>query len=184
MTDHPSRIDLTTERLTLAPMTREQTDRAHTLWTNAEMRQFLWHNEIIDRKEAISALKKSEDDFNQRQYGLWGLHLRHHEDLIGFCGLRTNDEDGVPELLFGLLPAYWGLGIVTEAAREVVRYAFEDLHVDSIRGATLVSNAASVRVLEHLGAEFLGREHGADGEMLIYHLTPSRFRTLAQDSEI
>jgi len=177
-------ITLATDRLSLAPLTTAQTDRAHTLWTNAEMRQFLWHNEIIDRREAIEALEKSESDFVGHKYGLWGLYLRKHDDLIGFCGLRTNEEDDVPELLFGLLPAYWGLGIVTEAAGEVARYAFDDLQVDSIRGATLVSNAASVRVLEHLGAEFLGSEQGEDGETLVYHLTPSRFRTLAKDSEV
>jgi len=177
-------IELTTERLALKPMTCALTDRAHTLWTNAEMRQFLWHNEIIDRKEAVEALEKSELDFEKRRYGLWGLYLRNHDDLIGFCGLRTNDEDDVPELMFGLLPAYWGLGIVTEAAREVVRYALDELRVDSVRGATLLSNAASVRVLEHLGAEFLGREKSDDGEVLIYHLTPGRFRTLAEDSDV
>jgi RimJ/RimL family protein N-acetyltransferase len=165
-------IMLSTDRLTLAPMTCALADRAHTLWTNAEMRQFLWRNEIIDRAEAVQALRRSEEDFEERRYGLWGMYLRDHDDLIGFCGLRSNEEDGAPELMFGLLPAYWGLGLVTEAAREVARYAFEDIDADRIRGATLVSNAASIRVLEHLGAELIGREAGPDGELVIYHLTP------------
>lgn len=182
MTENP--IELTTERLTLKPLTREQTDRAHALWTNAEMRQFLWRNEIIDRKEAVDALTRSEKDLKTRGYGLWGMRLLNHDDLIGFCGLRTHDEDDVPELMFGLLPAYWGLGMVTEAAKEVVRYAFEDLRIDSIRGATLVSNAASIKVLDHLGADILGTETGPDGEMVIYHLTPDGFRKLTADSEL
>ncbi len=175
--------ELTTERLILRPLTCADTDRAHTLWTNAEMRQFLWRNEIIDRKEATRALKKSEADFAAMRYGLWGLFLKNHTDLIGFCGLRTGQK-GVPELMFGLLPAYWGLGLVTEAAKGVVEYAFNELRIGSIRGATLVSNAASVRVLEHLGAEFVGNERGEDGEMLVYHLSPGRYRTLAEESDV
>lgn len=177
-------IELTTSRLALKPLTRAKTDRAHTLWTNAEMRQFLWRNEIIDRQEAVAMLTRSETDFTERRYGLWGIHLLHHDDLIGFCGLRTKDEDGVPEMLFGLLPAYWGLGMVTEAALEVARYAFDDLRLASISGTTLVSNVASIRVLEHLGAEISRRRQADDGDRVAYHLAPSRFRTLAAGSEV
>lgn len=178
------RIELTTKRLALRPLGRADTDRAHTLWTNAEMRQFLWRNEIIDRHEAIAMLTRSERDFAARRYGLWGIHLQHHDDLIGFCGLRSKDEDDMPELLCGLLPAYWGLGIVTEAAMVVVRYAFDELRLDSINGATLASNTASIRVLEHLGAEVSRRQPSEDGDRVSYHLAPSRFRALAADSEV
>jgi len=175
--------ELTTQRLRLIPLTCDDVDKAHTLWTNAEMRHFLWRNEIIDRKEAVAALEQSESDFEKFRYGLWGLHLINHEDLIGFCGLRTG-EKGVPELLFGLLPAYWGLGLVTEAATGMLSYAFESLRIVSVRGATFVGNTASVRVLEHLGAELVSREQGDGGEMVIYHLTPDRFTTRGEDSDV
>ena len=45
---------LETKRLTLRPLTTANTDAAHTLWTNAEMRQFLWDNKIINRKQSMT----------------------------------------------------------------------------------------------------------------------------------
>jgi [ribosomal protein S5]-alanine N-acetyltransferase len=170
------RFDLSTDRLSLVPLTRAQTERAHTLWTNAEMRQFLWHDEIIDRKEAVATLQRSEADFEQAGYGLWGVYLKGHDDLIGFCGLRSREHGGAPEMLVGLLPAYWGLGFVSEAASAVLRYAFDDAGVDSVHGSTLVSNVAATRALEHIGAEFLGREQSEHGETVVYLIAPARFR--------
>jgi hypothetical protein len=47
-----------------------------------------------------------------------------------------------------MMPAYWGLGLATEAALASVRYGFADLGLKRIIGLVMPENIASVRVLK------------------------------------
>jgi len=67
----------------------------------------------------------------------------HHRDLA------EKDDEG--ELGYWLGVPYWGLGLVPEAAREVLRHAFEDLDLKQVWCAYYEGNERSRRVQEKLG---------------------------------
>ena len=70
----------------------------------------------------------------------------------GCCGLHIYPpESGVYELGFHLRPAFWGKGLVSEAARSVVALAFEEMRVPELFAGHHPQNLASRRVLERLG---------------------------------
>ena len=73
---------------------------------------------------------------------------------IGSIGLHHNDlasgEDEA-ELGYWLGVPYWGRGIVPEAAREIIRHAFEELGVERIWCGYYDGNEKSQRVQEKLG---------------------------------
>jgi RimJ/RimL family protein N-acetyltransferase len=72
--------------------------------------------------------------------------------LIGTCGVRLERAAAqVGELGYELAPTFWGLGYATEAAREMVRFGFEELGLHRIWGDTVAANDASRRVMEKLG---------------------------------
>jgi len=50
-----------------------------------------------------------------------------------------------------ILPEYYGNGYVTEALREVIRFAFEDAGVYRINTGCLTENRASERVMQKCG---------------------------------
>lgn len=56
---------------------------------------------------------------------------------------------------------YWGYGYATEAAREVLRYGFEDLRLHRVYAAHFGNNPASGKVLRKIGMSYEGtrREH-------------------------
>ena len=56
-----------------------------------------------------------------------------------------------PEIGWRLARHAWGHGYATEAAREVVRFAFEDLGLEALVSYTTIANARSRRVMEKLG---------------------------------
>jgi ribosomal-protein-alanine N-acetyltransferase len=56
--------------------------------------------------------------------------------------------------------AYWGQGYATEAVRELVRFAFEEMGLVRLEALCLPGNQASVRVLEKAGMQFEGLLHG------------------------
>ena len=50
-----------------------------------------------------------------------------------------------------LSKAYWGQGLMTEAAKEVLRHAFEDLKLEMVTISHFSYNQRSARVIEKLG---------------------------------
>lgn len=55
--------------------------------------------------------------------------------LIGVVGLRVRRDENLAALGYMLGLAYWGQGYATEAVRRVLRFAFEEIGVASVRGA-------------------------------------------------
>jgi ribosomal-protein-alanine N-acetyltransferase len=93
---------------------------------------------------------------------LWlAATLRSDGRQIGGIGLRIDEQHQHAELGYWLGTPYWGLGYVTEAAREMLRYGFEDLKLHRIFASHFKHNPASGRILVKLGMRHEGcqREH-------------------------
>lgn len=93
---------------------------------------------------------------------IWlAVTLRSDGRQIGGIGLRVDDQHQHAELGYWLGVPYWGQGYATEAAREMLRYGFEDLGLHRIFASHFSHNPASGRILVKLGMRYEGcqREH-------------------------
>ncbi|MBK8004077.1 MAG: GNAT family N-acetyltransferase [Gemmatimonadetes bacterium] len=81
--------------------------------------------------------------------------------LLGAIGLELTPEHDRGELGYWLGRAFWGQGYATEAARAVVRFGFELLHLHRIQAHHFVRNPASGRVLLKAGLRSEGVRRGA-----------------------
>ena len=93
---------------------------------------------------------------------LWlAITLRADDRQIGGIGLRINHDQQNAELGYWLGVPYWGRGYATEAAREMLRYGFEDLGLHRIFASHFAHNPASGRILTKIGMRHEGcqREH-------------------------
>ena len=151
MTKHLGARVIETERLRLRPATEADVDVLHCIWTDPDVRRYLWDDRVIEREVAAKVVAANEADWRDRGYGLWVVE--ESNEPIGFVGFRS-DEDPRPELLFGFLPTHWHRGLAAEAARAAIDYAFHVLHSDAIWAATDPPNEASVRLMERLGMQF------------------------------
>jgi [ribosomal protein S5]-alanine N-acetyltransferase len=108
-------------------------------------------------EDARKFLAKIEAD---REVNL-AITLRDSGPLIGGIGLRLVEEHRQAELGYWLGVPYWGKGYGTEAAREMLRYGFEVLHLHRIFATHFKHNLASGRILRKLGMRYEGcqREH-------------------------
>ena len=72
--------------------------------------------------------------------------------FVGWCSLRRwNPGYRSASLGYCLGEAAWGHGYATEAARSLLRWAFETLDLNRVQAETDTRNMASARVLEKLG---------------------------------
>jgi RimJ/RimL family protein N-acetyltransferase len=76
-------------------------------------------------------------------------------ETVGSIGLQRS-RDGVYELGYWLGESWWGEGLASEAARRIVRWAFEDLGADGLVSGHLADNPASGRVLKKCGFRYTG----------------------------
>jgi RimJ/RimL family protein N-acetyltransferase len=77
--------------------------------------------------------------------------------LIGQCAV-DKVRNGVWEFGYWYGKPYWGQGYATEAARPVLRFAFEDLGAERLTAGWYDDNPASGAVLRKLGFTVTGTE--------------------------
>jgi [ribosomal protein S5]-alanine N-acetyltransferase len=159
---------LSTERLDLIPCSLADVPALWALWTDPDVRRYLWDDQVIPVERARALVVQSLDA-RASGLGLWVLRRNAQASIGGFCALLPTADDEV-ELLYGLTPAWWGAGLATEAAGAVVRYAFGDLGLARVVAATDPPNLASIRVLERLGMTRRGAPPAGAAHLLHFEL--------------
>jgi ribosomal-protein-alanine N-acetyltransferase len=110
---------------------------------------------VLSRRESDEFIDRVENHFDIHGFGLFAAELVPERTVIGFIGLHvaTFQAHFTPcvEIGWRIGSAYWNRGFATEGSREVVRFAFERLSLDSLVSFTAPDNAPSRRVMEKLG---------------------------------
>lgn len=84
----------------------------------------------------------------------YAVCLKENGRPIGSIGLHRNDlacRDDEYELGYWIAKPFWGRGIIPEAAKKLLRHAFEDLKMNRIWCGHYEGNVKSRRVQEKLG---------------------------------
>ena len=86
----------------------------------------------------------------------WGMILREDGRLIGTIGMaHTSRLHHFGEVGYVLHPDYWGRGLVAEALRAVIGFAFTH-GLNRVEAVHAVENTASGRVMEKAGMTYEG----------------------------
>ena len=150
------RTTLRTGRLVLRPLTGADLDALHRVSNDPLVRRYLWDDEPVPRTAIEGVIAQSVRGFAYRSLGLFGIRLRGEKALLGFCGFLPLEGTGEIELAYELAPQWWGQGLAFEAARECLRYAFEEVGLGRVVAGADPPNVASLRVLERLGMKPIG----------------------------
>lgn len=157
-------VVLTTDRTRLRPFAVSDAERLLAVFRDAEVRRFLLDGELVTAEWMQEEITASEARFERSGTGIWSVQLRLGGELLGFAGFREFFDPPQLQLLYGLLPRYWGQGFATEAAARICEYAFKDLDFSAVAAATDKPNEASARVLRRLGMKLIGTsDEGAAG---------------------
>ncbi len=84
----------------------------------------------------------------------WAMQLKETGRVIGSVGLHKDAfRPGMNSRMLGyvLAAGCWGKGLMTEAAKAAVRFAFEDMGLDILSVNHYPENARSRRVIEKCG---------------------------------
>ncbi len=91
---------------------------------------------------------------------VWAITFKSTGKVIGSIGLHQDSmrtAKNVKSIGYVLAEEYWGQGIMTEAVKRVMQYAFEELQVDLLSVGHYPFNKGSQRVIEKCGFKYEGR---------------------------
>lgn len=98
-----------------------------------------------------------EREKGQREEFTFGITQKEQDQVIGCIGLSKIDlEQKQATLGYWLGQDFWGQGIMTEAAKEVIAFGFSELGLKRINVEAVVENQGSNRVIKKLGFVFEG----------------------------
>lgn len=146
-------MTLETDRLILRRW--RASDREPFRKINADPRVMEFFPKTLSAPESDALIDRTEGQFAVRGFGLWATELRENQSFIGYVGLAVPAFEAAftpcVEIGWRLSADHWGKGLATEAAREVLRYGFDEVNLSEILSWTAVANARSRRVMEKLG---------------------------------
>lgn len=148
---------LETTRLLLRKITREDMDDIFKYGSNEAVAKYVtWetHRSISDTKRYVEFVLNC---YENKKIAPWGIEHKESGKLIGtidFVSWKPNHHNA--EIGYVLSEAYWGRGIVTEAAKEVIAFGFHNMNLTRIQARCLIENIGSQRVMEKVGMSFEG----------------------------
>jgi len=106
------------------------------------------------REESLKIIQYfiEEDD-------IWAIVLKENNKVIGTVGLHKDSKRpniSVKELGFVISADYWGKGIATEASKQAIAHAFNDMQLDLVSTYHKSFNTRAKRVIEKCGFTYEG----------------------------
>ena len=160
--------ELRTPRLLLRAW--RDSDREPFAAINADPRVMRWFPSTQDRARSDEGVDRFVALHERLGYTGWAVEVlgsdRGPSPFVGFVGLVPpgwqapfGHVEPFVEIGWRLSPDWWGLGMATEAAREPLRFAFEDAGITEVVSFTVPPNLASQAVMQRIGMRYDGVFH-------------------------
>ena len=151
-------IQLQTDRLILRQWQDDDLKAFARMCADPDVMKF-YPNTLTNEESNVMA-NKIRGLIDEQSWGLWAVELKDKDCFIGFVGLHKPHYE-LPitpcvEVGWRLSKEYWGKGYATEAARESLKFAFNQLELNEVYSFASVSNNKSWRVMERLGMSNTG----------------------------
>lgn len=160
---------LETKRLYLRELTPEDAEDFFNLNLDPEVIKYtgdLAFNNIIEARSFLQ---------NYNQYEMFGMGrwaVIHKEDnlFLGWCGLKYSPDLDEVDIGFRFHKKYWNQGFATESAQACLEFGFNQLNLEKIVGRAMEANIASVKVLEKIGMQYVGKFDFLKHEGVLYEI--------------
>jgi ribosomal-protein-alanine N-acetyltransferase len=141
-----------TERLVLRPLRRGDEESLFALYSDPSFMRYWNTPPWSSLAEAAKVIDEDLAAMPAGQYLRLGIQAAEADSLIGTVSLFAFHEPSRrAELGYGLAPASWGHGYMTEALSALLEYAFGPLGLNRIEADIDPGNEASARALARLG---------------------------------
>ncbi len=175
-----------TARLTLDRFTEDDAPFAFRLVADPSFIRYIGDRGLRTVDDARAYLRNGPiASYQLFGFGLFKVVRKADGAAIGMCGLLKRETLDDVDLGYAFLPEYWLQGYAREAGAGAIEYGRRVHGLTRIVAITNPDNAASIRVLEHLGFQFerLIRLGDDASDVQLYGLTYVSRRALARRAQ-
>ncbi|MBE0411270.1 MAG: GNAT family N-acetyltransferase [Anaerolineales bacterium] len=148
---------LTTERLILRPFTLQDAPAVKDLAGEYEIAATTANiPHPYEDGMAEEWINTHQDAFDKGEGVTFAIVRKADKQLIGAIGVHIYTINQLAEMGYWVGKPYWKQGYCTEAAREVIRYSFEQLGLNRVQARHMTKNPASGRVMQKVGMQYEG----------------------------
>jgi ribosomal-protein-alanine N-acetyltransferase len=143
-------MDIETPRLLLRPVQETDADDIFEYACNPNVGPNAgWkpHENIEDTRQIMNEI------FLQKEH-IFGIVYKKTGKFIGTIGLDADNKRNNPKIMklgYSMDERYWGKGLMTEAAKSIVAYGFNNLSLKMITCTCYTTNKRSRRVIQKCG---------------------------------
>ncbi|MBE2184646.1 MAG: GNAT family N-acetyltransferase [Anaerolineae bacterium] len=163
---------LETDRLLLRRLIPEDLDALFALYSDPEIRRYFPEGTLTyeETREELEWFLNGHPD--HPELGLWATIHKADNQFIGRCGLLPWNLDGQAEVEVAYLidKKYWRQGLGTEAAKAILQYGFEQLHLSRLISMLYPDNYASAKVATNMGMTLEKELEDEFGRFLVFSI--------------
>ncbi len=142
---------LETERLIVRPPEEGDAPAMHEIIRDPDMMRYLNEGEPMPVAWVAEARERQLGNLAEFGFCVGTVLSRTSGEVLGISGLQPQRLTGEIELAWWIRKQDWGRGYATEAAREAIRYGFEEAGLDRIVSVADPENGASIAVMRKIG---------------------------------
>ncbi|WP_373898069.1 GNAT family N-acetyltransferase [Haloimpatiens sp. FM7315] len=143
---------LETKRFLLREVKREDLKNIYEIYSNIEVVKYQGMKEMCTLNQAKKSIDFIIKGFKNKKYIKWCIAEKATEKVLGCISLENfRDNNLIAEIGFTLNIKYWKQSIMSEALKEVTKYAFNEIGLKSIEAKIHKDNIASIKLCLKLG---------------------------------
>jgi RimJ/RimL family protein N-acetyltransferase len=169
-----------TDQLGLRELTMNDLQDWYQILSDEETMQY--YPSAYDLDKTRGWIDRNLGNYSKYGFGLWAIILKETNQFIGDCGITMQniygDGNSLPETGYHINKHFWRKGYASQAAKECLKYSFENLDFDEVFSFQKWTNVPSRKVAEKIGMSL--RKEYADEKNIktsVYSITRTEFYT-------
>lgn len=150
------KILFTSDRLGFRNWLDSDLDDLYRMNANPTVMEFFPSTQSREHCQAF--IKRMQQQFAQNGHCYFAVEELDTQNFIGFIGLakQTYEADFTPCVDIGwrLLPEFWGKGYASEGGKRCLKFAFEELELETVVSVASIINVRSIAVMQRIGMTY------------------------------
>lgn len=161
---------LTTERLDLRQLSNSDVNEIFLLRSNILINKYLNRQPCETLENALEFI----ENIKNNGFSYWAISQKGNKKLIGtICLFDVSEKLKKCEIGYELLTEYQGQGIMREAAKKIIEYAFQTLELKTIDAYTHKDNQSSTNLLKKLKFKSTDSVDETNSNLILFQLNIS-----------
>lgn len=158
---------ISTKRLFLRKLKPEDKNEIFNIKSNDKILEYLGNKKYERIEEAKEYIERINKGIYDNKSIMWGVTLKDNDSVIGtICLWNFSVEDKSAEVGYELMSDFQGNGIMDEALKSVIKYAFNFVKFKTLTAYTQKNNMSSISLLKKNGFSL----ESEDGSYEIFRL--------------